>query len=320
MTIQATGHRSEFGYDGLGRRVCIRELDPDTSQNLQVTSNKKYLWDGVEIAEERDATGGIVQKRFYSQGSVETDGTILFCTRDHLGSIRELTDGTQTVRARYDFDPYGRVTKVQGDRDSSFTYTGHFWHPQSGLYLTLFRAYDPSLGVWISKDPIEESGGINLYGYVGNNPVNYYDETGLASSDECKELRRKIITKWIKMVYKVAKYDPWEDAIGGHSYFGGSKRTKPHSHYKEIVRWQKELQEQITEYKKKCSDRCDPPGPPARPLPKQVPDDAFNPNLIPPIPDWMLNDGDWQADPMQFVPFPLPAPTGIPLLNWMFAL
>ena len=100
VTIIATGHRSEFGYDGLGRRVEIIEKDPDANQTLQVTSDKKYLWDGVEIAEERDATGGIVQKQFYSQGFVDTDGTIPFYTRDHLGSIRELTDGTQAVRAR----------------------------------------------------------------------------------------------------------------------------------------------------------------------------------------------------------------------------
>ena len=84
----------------MGRRVCIRELDTDATKTLQVSSDKKYLWDGVEIAEERDATGGNVQKRFYPQGFVDTDGTPLFYTRDHLGSVRELTDNQQTVRAR----------------------------------------------------------------------------------------------------------------------------------------------------------------------------------------------------------------------------
>jgi RHS repeat-associated protein len=179
VTITATGHRSEIGYDGLGRRVQIQELDPDTTQTLQVTSDKKYLWDGVEIAEERDTTGGIVQKRFYSQGFVDTDGTILFYTRDHLGSIRELTDGTQAIRARYDYDPYGRMTKTQGDKDSPFTYTGHFWHAQSDLDLTLFRAYDPNLGRWISRDPIGEFAGNNLYAYVANSPTVYLDRLGL---------------------------------------------------------------------------------------------------------------------------------------------
>jgi len=86
---------------------------------------------------------------------------------------------SQTVRARYDYDPFGRVTKVSGDRDSVFLYTGHFWHAQSGLYLTLYRAYDANLGRWLSRDPIGESGGMNFYAYVGNNPINAFDPLGL---------------------------------------------------------------------------------------------------------------------------------------------
>jgi RHS repeat-associated protein len=87
---------------------------------------------------------------------------VLFYTRDHLGSIRELTDGTQAIRGRYDYDPFGRMTKVQGDRDGAFGFTGDFWHAQSGLNLTLFRAYDPNLGRWVSRDPIGEMGGNNF--------------------------------------------------------------------------------------------------------------------------------------------------------------
>jgi len=104
-----------------------------------------------------------------------------FYTRDHLGSIRELVDMSQTVRARYDYDPFGRVTKVSGDRDSVFLYTGHFWHAQSGLYLTLYRAYDSNLGRWLSRDPIAEGGGLNLYAYVGNNPISFIDPLGLSA-------------------------------------------------------------------------------------------------------------------------------------------
>lgn len=193
VTITATGHRSEFGYDGMGRRFQIRELDPDQTQALQVTSDKKYLWDGVEIVEERDATGAMVNKRFYIQGFVDSDGTILFYTRDHLGSVRELTDNAQAVRARYDYDPYGRMTKVQGDRDSAFTYTGHFWHAQSGLNLTKNRAYDPNLGRWISRDPLllaEQIDGPNVYAYVIGDPINLFDPLGLSSCSPCDEYKK----------------------------------------------------------------------------------------------------------------------------------
>jgi RHS repeat-associated protein len=163
----------------MGRRVQIRELDPDTTKTLQVTSDKKYLWDGVEIAEERDTTGGIVLRRFYNQGFVDSDGTALFYTRDHLGSIRELTDGTQAIRARYDYDPWGRPTQLQGDRQAPFQYAGYFWHAASDLDLARYRAYDPNLGRWISRDPIQERAGLNLYGFVRNNPIGAVDRLGL---------------------------------------------------------------------------------------------------------------------------------------------
>jgi RHS repeat-associated protein len=54
-----------------------------------------------------------------------------------------------------------------------------FYLPEAELYFTRYRAYDPSTGRWLSRDPIEEDGGINLYGYVGGNPVNLIDPLGL---------------------------------------------------------------------------------------------------------------------------------------------
>ena len=63
---------------------------------------------------------------------------------------------------------------------STLGYAGMFYHARSGLYLTHYRAYDPRLGRWLSRDPIWEAGGINLYGYVGGDPVGRTDPTGLA--------------------------------------------------------------------------------------------------------------------------------------------
>jgi len=63
--------------------------------------------------------------------------------------------------------------------NTNFGYTGHYEHAVSGLTLTHYRAYNSALGRWLSRDPIGENGGINLCGYVANNPVNAVDPLGL---------------------------------------------------------------------------------------------------------------------------------------------
>ena len=83
------------------------------------------------------------------------------------------------MEAQYDYDPYGNRVVLSGMMDIDFGYTGHYHHAPSGLNLTLYRAYNPALGRWISRDPIGERGGINLYGYVDNDPVNLFDPFGL---------------------------------------------------------------------------------------------------------------------------------------------
>jgi RHS repeat-associated protein len=102
----------------------------------------------------------------------------VFYTKDHLGSVRELVNGNGTLQTRYDYDLWGGRTKITGTVESEVGYTGHHHHGKSGLVLTWYRAYDPVTGRWLSPDPIGEAGGINLYGYVGNNPINWVDPDG----------------------------------------------------------------------------------------------------------------------------------------------
>jgi len=170
--------RTEFTYDGFDRRVGIRELTDNTE-----TSYRRFVWCGSEICEERDAAGGLM-KRFFSQGvKVEAGVSVgeYFYTKDHLGSIRELVDNAGTVRARYAYELYGTRTKVEGDLDADFGFTGYFHHEGTGLDLPLYRAYDPGLGRWLSREPYPDAEfllGPNLYTYARNDPVNYVDPDG----------------------------------------------------------------------------------------------------------------------------------------------
>jgi RHS repeat-associated protein len=91
--------------------------------------------------------------------------------------------GGGTVVARYDYDPYGRSITVLGTTLTDFNFTGLYRHSKSNLDLAVYRAYDPDLGRWLNRDPIAETGGLNLYGYVENNPVRHVDPLGLISNE-----------------------------------------------------------------------------------------------------------------------------------------
>jgi RHS repeat-associated protein len=175
--------RSEFFYDGLGRRVRMVEREGAT-----VASDRRYVWDGGEIVEERDGVNAsVVTKRYFGAGVQEVAAdapTNLFYSRDHLGSVREVTDANGALVARYDYDAWGRRTQVFGTYEADWGYAGYFVHRASRLNLTWYRAYDPDLGRWVSRDPIGEIGGINLFKYVENNPISNTDKLGLRCEKE----------------------------------------------------------------------------------------------------------------------------------------
>ena len=131
----------------------------------------------MEQCEFRNANGA-VQFQLYPQGQYQS-GAAYFYTRDHLGSIREMTNTSGTVLARYDYDPWGRSTTVIGTNKPDFNFTGLYQHAKSGLDMAAYRFYDPDLGRWLNRDPIGEAGGLNLYGYVENDPINLWDPLGL---------------------------------------------------------------------------------------------------------------------------------------------
>jgi RHS repeat-associated protein len=79
------------------------------------------------------------------------------------------------------YDEYGMPAS---GNTGLFGYTGQVWLPQAGLYHYRARAYSPALGRFLQTDPIGMAGGMNLYAYVGNDPINGIDPLGLQSQDD----------------------------------------------------------------------------------------------------------------------------------------
>jgi RHS repeat-associated protein len=170
IAIVQTSGTTGFVYNGLGQRV---------QETLNGTLIKQWVWGaGPQPLDERNSSGSVA-KRFYGALGEQIGGTNYYFTTDHLGSIREVLDSSSAIQARYSYDPFGRKTLVSGTDLADFGFSGDYFHAASGLDLTHYREYDPNLGRWLSRDPVGEVGGLNLYGYVGNDPIGRVDPLGL---------------------------------------------------------------------------------------------------------------------------------------------
>jgi RHS repeat-associated protein len=189
INYTGTNKKTKFTYDGASRWVKIVEDD-----NGVITSEKRFIWEGMSIAEERDASNAVT-KRHFAQG-FQIGVTDYYVTRDHLGSVREISDASGGTRAVYNYGLWGKRTPnavTTSPVESDFGFTGHYEHSGSGLVLAPYRAYDPVTGRWLNRDPIGESGGLNLYGYASNMPVQLGDSLGLTEARGVNMGERSII-------------------------------------------------------------------------------------------------------------------------------
>jgi RHS repeat-associated protein len=214
ITYPGDGNNSQFTYDGLNCCVQIIETIGGT-----ITSTKQFVQSDNRVCEARDGSGSIVNQ-YFSQGETIT-GSGYFYTKDHLGSIAQVVDASGNVQASYCYDSFGRVSQLQGSLNSDFLYAGYYAHAPSGLSFCKHRFYSSSLGRWMSRDPVGEKGGQNLYEYAFNQPTTLTDPSGTSPSPLGPTIPY-LIEPW----YLIFTIGPWEAAEAGSAGIWAMVETK----------------------------------------------------------------------------------------------
>ncbi len=169
-----TSNKSVFSYDALGRRTVDQETVSGT------TTTTRYLWCGSRICQTRDGSDTVLRRDVWEGEYNASTSQKLVYMPDQLGSVRDVIDAsTGNLVQSYDYTPYGAVARSNGSTPTDYRYAGLFYHPNSGLNLAAYRVQDGNTGRWLSRDPIREFGGINLYGYVAARPTLRTDHKGL---------------------------------------------------------------------------------------------------------------------------------------------
>jgi RHS repeat-associated protein len=166
------GATASFTYDAFGRRV---------NKNI-FGANSSFLYDGANTVQELSGTTPTAN---LLTGSLDeyftrTDSAGARCfLRAALGSTLALADSAGTLQTSYTFEPYGETTIAGAATTNSFAYTGRELDSANpNLYFYRARYYNPSIGRFISEDPIQLKGGINFYSYAVGSPMMYRDPSG----------------------------------------------------------------------------------------------------------------------------------------------
>lgn len=165
-------------------------IDPDDIVEgdpvWMLAEDANFVYDGYKKIETLDSlnSNAITKKNVWSGETLlsENDGTdTYYAVADANKNITEYLDSTGDIRAHYEYSPFGKITYSDGDMADDFKYrfSSEYFDSETKLVYYNYRYYSPELGRWLSRDPAEESGGTNLYGFVENEPISQIDYHGL---------------------------------------------------------------------------------------------------------------------------------------------
>jgi len=198
-----------FAYDAKGRRIQKNvtngvsvstinflydgwNLIATLSANSQLLSS--YTW-GSDLSGSMQGAGGVgglLEVSYYG-----TSTTNCFPAFDGNGNVAALVNAADgTMSANYEYGPFGEVIRATGPmvKANPFRFSTKYQDDETDLFYFGYRYYKPSTGTWVTRDPLEETGGKNLYAFVRNDPVDKADAKG---QSEIKMYYQDGVTKTI---------------------------------------------------------------------------------------------------------------------------
>ena len=159
-------------------------------ENNQLKSELRIVRSGFLPIQDRDSSNALLRDYVWglSKGggiggllSMSTQEQDYYYHYDGRGNVTFITDTNQNRVAEYTYADYGSINNQAGTLAQPFRFSTKRYDEDTGLIYFGYRYYAPATFKWLTRDPIAEAGGVNLYGYVSGNPLKYIDPFGLDS-------------------------------------------------------------------------------------------------------------------------------------------
>ncbi len=200
-TARQVSRRIRLRQGSYGGQVGKTVFNAYTKGAYATTNQTAYLYDGWNLISELTYSQTHTLTNFYTwgldlsgflQGAGGIGGLLsvtrhpaldtAFFTADANGNIGQLLDAANptNILAHYEYSPFGETIVAVGElaKANPFRFSTKYHEDESGLVYYGYRYYNPDIGRWVNRDPIGERGGVNLFGFVGNNPIDHLDYLG----------------------------------------------------------------------------------------------------------------------------------------------